>query len=292
MVTVVTSACNQSSQCSAAATVHSAASCGSGASWKILIYARIAGGSPDSAMSAQDAYLAAPESWPTGRSDNAEAFADQRRAVGLWARGERGTVAWREGRVRACSVASVALRLRPMVGADLAAVQAWLGLPHVARWWTPDTTAGAKIAQYRQRISGDGDTATVMLTVTDDGAPIGWCQWYRWSDYPAEAAAMGAREGEVGIDYAIGDPSRVGRGVGSQLIAALVAEVRRHHPGAGLLSDPDAANVASRRVLEKNGFELVAVRPVVTEPNDRPMAIYRLTGQPSPSHARPADMTL
>jgi hypothetical protein len=47
----------------------------------------------------------------------------------------------------------------------------------------------------------------------------------------------------------------------------------------GLLVGPDAANVASRRVLEKNGFALVAVRPVATEPGDRPISIYRLPGR-------------
>jgi hypothetical protein len=34
--------------------------------------------------------------------------------------------------------------------------------------------------------------------------------------------------------------------------------------------------MASRRVLEKNGFHLVAVHPVATEASDAPMAIYRL----------------
>jgi RimJ/RimL family protein N-acetyltransferase len=43
------------------------------------------------------------------------------------------------------------------------------------------------------------------------------------------------------------------------------------------LTDPDAANMASRRVLEKNGFRLVAVRPVASEVSDAPMAIYRLS---------------
>jgi len=60
------------------------------------------------------------------------------------------------------------------------------------------------------------------------------------------------------------------------MVAALVAEVRRQHRGAGVLVDPDAANRASRRVLERNGFDLVAVRPVACEPTDNPMAIYRL----------------
>jgi RimJ/RimL family protein N-acetyltransferase len=46
--------------------------------------------------------------------------------------------------------------------------------------------------------------------------------------------------------------------------------------GAGVLTAPDAANAASRRVLEKNGFELVAVRPVATEPTNAPLATNRL----------------
>jgi RimJ/RimL family protein N-acetyltransferase len=91
---------------------------------------------------------------------------------------------------------------------------------------------------------------------------------------------MDARDGEVGIDYAIGDPAWVGRGAGIALVAALVAEARSHCPGAGVLVAAAAANAASRRVLEKNGFALVAVRPVETEPGDAPMAIYRLPASP------------
>lgn len=39
---------------------------------------------------------------------------------------------------------------------------------------------------------------------------------------------------------------------------------------------PASENAASRRVLEKNGFGLIEVRPVATEPAEGPMAIYRL----------------
>jgi aminoglycoside 6'-N-acetyltransferase len=179
------------------------------------------------------------------------------------------------GRNWFCNVAKV-ITLREMAESDLPALEAWLAQPHVARWWTPDTTLEAELTQYRERVTGGGDAATIMLTVLRNGMPIGWCQWYRWADYPDEAIAMTAFDHEVGIDYAIGDPSSVNRGVGTELIAALITEVRRANPGCGLLVAPDAANAASRRVLEKNGFELVAVRPVETEPSDRPMAIYRL----------------
>jgi hypothetical protein len=63
----------------------------------------------------------------------------------------------------------------------------------------------------------------------------------------------------------------------------LTAEIRRPHPSAGILADPDAANTASRRVLEKNGFRLVAVKPVAT---DAPMAIYRLPPARYPANSR------
>lgn len=169
--------------------------------------------------------------------------------------------------------------LRPMTGCDLPMVEGWLRLPHVARWWLTDTTAEAEIAEYQERID-EAQPVTTMLMVTEAGRSIGWCQWYCWADYAAEAVAMQARDGEVGIDYAIGDPAFIGHGSGTALIGALVAEVRRHRPGAGVLADPDATNAASRRVLEKNGFGLVEIRSVITEPQDAPMAIYRLAALP------------
>jgi aminoglycoside 6'-N-acetyltransferase len=172
-----------------------------------------------------------------------------------------------------------------MTEEDLPRIAAWLRLPHVARWWTPDTTADAELGTYRLRIGPDAMRDTIMLTVLRDGQPIGWCQWYLWAEYPDEEAAMGARPGEAGVDYAIGDPAWIGHGTGTELISALVTEIWRLHPGAGVLVGPDAANIASRRVLEKNGFELVEVRPVATEPTDAPVAIYRLPGPPAPHSA-------
>jgi RimJ/RimL family protein N-acetyltransferase len=170
-----------------------------------------------------------------------------------------------------------------MTADDLASVARWLREPHIARWWLPGTTAEAELEELRARIGGHSDQATTTLLILESrgrvneaAAPIGWCQWYPYDAYPAEASAIGADPGDCGIDYALGEPAALGRGLGTQLIAALVVEVRRHRPGCGIVVDPDASNAASRRVLELNGFSLVAVRPVATELNDNPMAIYRL----------------
>ncbi len=168
------------------------------------------------------------------------------------------------------------LTIRDMTVEDLPAVDGWLREPHVARWWTPETTAERELENFRACIEGAPKAETKMCTITQGGRPIGWGQWYCWGDYPAEAAAAGSQDGDVGADYAIGDPNLVGHGLGTAMIAALVAEVRRHHPDAGMVVAPEAANAASRRVLEKNGFQLVGIRPLATELHNRPLAVYRL----------------
>jgi aminoglycoside 6'-N-acetyltransferase len=166
-----------------------------------------------------------------------------------------------------------------MQQADLPQVRRWLQQPHVARWWPQDEAAEEELEQYRQRLTGEVDDGTHLLMVVERGrAAVGWCQWYRWDDTPDEARELGTLPGECGFDYAIGDPAAIGRGLGTEMNAALIDEIRDHHPGCGLVVEPDAANTASRRVLERNGFVLVDVRPVAFEPDDRPMAIYRLAG--------------
>jgi aminoglycoside 6'-N-acetyltransferase len=168
------------------------------------------------------------------------------------------------------------MELRGLVPADLALVAGWLREPHVARWFLAGSSAQEQLADLRAGATGAEPTHLLLIVL--DGRPAGWCQWYRCADYPDWAADTGAADGDIGIDYAIGDPAATGRGLGTDLIAALVREVRRHHPGAGIIAGPEAANPASRRVLEKNGFVLLDERPLASEPTSAPIAVYRLPG--------------
>jgi aminoglycoside 6'-N-acetyltransferase len=158
--------------------------------------------------------------------------------------------------------------------ADLDLVRAWIGEPHVARWYLAGTTLADEFEDLRRSVIGEQPTH--VLVATENGHPVGWCQWYRCGDYPQHAAGVGADANDIGIDYAVGDPAQTGRGLGTALIAALVEHVRRRHPESGVVADPEASNFASRKALEKNGFELVRVAVVEPAQTERPMAIYRL----------------
>lgn len=187
------------------------------------------------------------------------------------------------------------LSLRAMTVDDLATVAGWLSEAHVARWYVAGSSAADELDDLRQSLTRQQPVE--VLVVLEDSLPVGWCQWYRCDDDPEWAADVDARPGDVGIDYAIGDPAAIGRGLGTVLIAALISHVRERHPAAGVVADPEAANAASRRVLEKNGFELVAQRVLPSESTHDLMAVYRLPpphvdrallGQPR--HREPAEM--
>jgi aminoglycoside 6'-N-acetyltransferase len=168
------------------------------------------------------------------------------------------------------------LSLRTMRREDLSMVEHWLAEPHVARWYLAGSSLEREIGDVRDSVERR-QPVHVLVAVRGEAA-IGWCQWYFCDDDPAWAADVGAGPGDVGIDYAVGEHALVGQGVGTQLVGELVRLVRAQLPGCAVLADPDERNTASRRVLEKNGFALVGVRSLPSEPTDEPMAIYRLAG--------------
>jgi aminoglycoside 6'-N-acetyltransferase len=140
-----------------------------------------------------------------------------------------------------------------MTDADLPIVVDWLAQPHVHRWWHLGYDLAAVTKKYGPRLRGEDPTH--MLIVESDAAPVGLAQWYRWDDYTEDRDNYRIGKGELGFDYAIGEPSTVGRGVGTIMIARLLDLLRDvAAPGMPVTVTPEAANTASRRVLEKNGF--------------------------------------
>jgi aminoglycoside 6'-N-acetyltransferase len=144
--------------------------------------------------------------------------------------------------------------VRAMSRGDLADVTRWRQSEHVQRWWrgVGEPTPEAVEARYGPRI--DGLTPTRMWVVEVNGRSVGFIQDYRIGDYPDYALLTPDPEA-IGIDYAIGDPAWVGRGLGVRLLWAWMLRARHRFPeAASYFAAPDHRNAASLRILAKAGF--------------------------------------
>lgn len=144
--------------------------------------------------------------------------------------------------------------LRPMTRGDLTAVTRWRTQPHLRRWWTEaaEPTLESVTTAYGARV--DGMSPTRMWVVEVNGRSIGFVQDYRTGDDP-EFTQPVASPDTVGVDYAIGEPEWLGRGLGVRVLWAWMQRARRRFPDAPTYAAaPDHRNAASLRVLDKAGF--------------------------------------
>lgn len=79
------------------------------------------------------------------------------------------------------------------------------------------------------------------------------------------------RDGAVELGYGIG-PRYGGRGYATEIVKAFLEFARADDRVASVLAETSATNVASRRVLEKNGFQRAGRRE---DPEDGPLDLWR-----------------
>lgn len=141
---------------------------------------------------------------------------------------------------------------RPMRLDDVPAVVAWQRSPAAARWFEP-LTVEAATKRYAPWIATSRPVRLVVAHV--EGADVGYAQLYRIGDLPP-AAAPPAHPDDVGIDFCIGSPGHLGRGLGHALLDDLCTLAAWAFPDtSAVVSAPDHRNVRSRRALTKAGFE-------------------------------------
>ncbi|PPJ33805.1 GNAT family N-acetyltransferase [Nocardia nova] len=181
---------------------------------------------------------------------------------------------------------------RQVAPADFALLGQWLAQPHVRRWWHHDFDAASVERDFGP--TARGEVAAEDLLVSADGEPVGLVQRIRWADWPEyveQVRPILDVPGEaVSLDYLIGEPGRAGRGLGTAMLRAVVAQSWADYPRADCIVIPvAAANRASWRALEKAGLRRVAEGEL---PPDNPIDdgwhyIYRVD-RPREAPAAPA----
>jgi RimJ/RimL family protein N-acetyltransferase len=150
-------------------------------------------------------------------------------------------------------------RMRDEPG-DYELIVRWRNEPYVREWWDPDDppmTLAAAIEEY-QADTREGSPATACI-IERGNEPIGFLQFYRWSDEPSDAEVLGISldQDAWGLDLFVGEPSQVGRGVGPRVID-LLCRFLFDERGASLVALVAAQdNARALRAYEKAAFRRV-----------------------------------
>jgi len=149
----------------------------------------------------------------------------------------------------------VSISFRPLSRSDFPLLQEWLSAPHVATWWHETLDLASVDAKYGPRV--DGAEPTHVFMIENDARPVGWIQWYLWSDYPEHALQLRAELGSAGIDLAIGERVMTGLGLGPAAIREFLRQIVFADPGvSAVITDPEEPNLRSLRAFQKAGFTM------------------------------------
>ena len=141
------------------------------------------------------------------------------------------------------------IALRPLEDEDVPRFRRWLAAEHVRPWFEhPD--------DWIAEVEGRHDEFSWIrhFIIEADGAPVGFCQLD-----PLEASGEdwnGSQpvEGTYSLDYLVGEPSLLRRGVARAALAQLVERIAAEPNAKRVIVQPDAGNAASRGLLRALGF--------------------------------------
>ena len=174
---------------------------------------------------------------------------------------------------------------RPVVEDDFPLLADWLSRPHVHRYWHHDFSLEGVAHDFGPGTRGE--EAGEDLLVSLDGVPWALVQRSRIADYAEDfdglAAIVEVPEHAVTIDYLIADAASTGRGLGTAIIRAVVADTWITYPRANAIIVPVvASNIGSWRALEKAGFRRVGEGDMEPDnPIDPPLHVVSRIDRPA-----------
>jgi lysine N-acyltransferase len=141
--------------------------------------------------------------------------------------------------------------LRPAVPSDAARIALWMTQPHVRRWWHQ----GWSVERWAQEISRQaaGEHSRPCL-VTLDAEEFAYVELYRVR-HDRLAQYYSYDDEDWGVHVAIGDGTRVGKGLGRQLLREVAVTLLRAEPACTrVVAEPDIENTPSVRAFAAAGF--------------------------------------
>lgn len=173
---------------------------------------------------------------------------------------------------------------QPVVETDFPLLSDWLARPHVRRYWHHDFTPDGVARDFGPGTRGEEAGEDLLVSVA--GQPVALVQRSRIADYADDftelSAIVDVPAGAVTIDYLVADPTQTGRGLGTAIIRAVVADTWSSYPECPAIIVPVVAgNIASWRALEKAGFRRVGEGDMEPDnPIDLPLHVISRIDRP------------
>ena len=146
------------------------------------------------------------------------------------------------------------IAFRPVMTADLVMLRRWIASPHWQEWWgEPDIELG----YIQDMLEGRDTTKPFIFQVNSIDA--GYIQVWAIKDQLFEPWLTKApwmamvSEDSVSVDLAIGPSNHISKGIGSAVLSAFVADLRKQGHRT-ILIDPDPNNLRAVKAYKKAGF--------------------------------------
>lgn len=141
------------------------------------------------------------------------------------------------------------INLRKMSIEDISLFREWLFLPHVATWFQQPFDWIAEVEKQ------EGDFSWIHHFIAEyEGNPVGFCQYYASRDSGEPFGGYTEKGGTYSIDYIIGKTDCLCKGMGKQMVRALIEKIAVHDDAKRIVVDPEQENRASCRLLLSCGF--------------------------------------
>ena len=144
---------------------------------------------------------------------------------------------------------------RPLECSDLSMLHEWLCRPHVSKWWGPPPAYSEVEAEYAPYTAPES-TIRGYITFREE-EPIGFIQSYvvmgSGDGWWPDETDPGAR----GIDHFLANRYQLGRGLGSTVVSAFVAQLLLDPWVTNVQTDPSPDNQRAIRSYLRAGFFIV-----------------------------------
>ena len=141
------------------------------------------------------------------------------------------------------------MRVREFHKEDITLFNRWLYMPHVSQWYhEPQDWL------YEVEDKNGEYTWINHYIVEEHGKEIGFCQYYEYSNSGETWHGTVEVRGTYSIDYMIGEPDYLRKGIGRQIVLSLVELIRKEGDAKRIIVQPELENEASCRTLLASGF--------------------------------------